>query len=234
MAIPSSGVSLRAAREDMSLSPSGGLESLQAYRRKLDYDQVSPIALKGDLGNTCFGLMPYTGENPLTGGTDDWVNDSRCGSRAECFGTAQKYANLYISGGATVDDHYSTGFGLQVNVTHRNSGGGNIGFLVRHFAFVPDGKSITLKYKMGKNETTTGFKPQVEIVGYNQGWGQGSASLLRYETTGSDYQEKTLGPVAPGSYQWVMVTFACFCSGRTDNIPKTVVARYGEIEMILT
>lgn len=236
MAIPTSNVSLRAAREDLSLPPEGGLRVTPAFRRFKNYDNSGPISLKGDLGGTCMGLQPYTGENPLSTGTAAWKNDARNGMRDQCYGNRQDSVSQLYAYSSSQYNHYSVGHSQQITVQHRNQYSNDVGYITRHWAYVPDGKSITLEYRIGKTTVDTGLSPkqQVEIVGYKDGWADGAQKMLGYTTSGRDYTDYVLGPFDCTGFNYVMITMNLFTGGRGDNMVRATFVPYGEIKAYIT
>ena len=236
MAIPTSNVSLRAAREDLSLSPTGGLKVTEAFRRFRNYDNTGPISLKGDLGGTCMGMQPYTGENPLSGGTASWKNDARNGMRNQCYGNKQDSAAQLASTACVQGQRYD-GFSTQITVVHKSLYSNEVGYITRHWAYAPDGGNITLDYRIANIEEDAGlssFKPQVEVVGYADGWASGSQAMLGYETKGRTNTDYTLGPFDTAGFPYIMITMCLFTGGRNDNIPKSATVPYTNVRATIT
>ena len=236
MAIPRSNISLRAAREDLSLSPTGGLKVTEAFRRFENYDNSGPISLKGDLGGTCMGMQPYTGENLLTGGTADWKKDERCGMRNQCFGDKQDSA-AQIASTACVQGPRWDGFSTQITVVHKSLYSNECGYITRHWAYCPDGGSITLEYRVNYIEQDgglTALKPQVEIVGYADGWASGSQSMLGHNEKGKSNTDYTLGPFDTTGYPYVMIAMSLFTGGRNDNFQKSAMVPYTNVRATIT
>ena len=238
MAIPRSNVSLRAAREDLSLPPEGGLRVTEAFRRFKNYDNSGPIALKGNLGGTCMGMQVYTGENPLSTGTGAWKNDARNGMRNQCYGNRQDSAAQFVSASCVQGNHWSdVGFSTQITVVHRSQYSNEAGYLTRHWAYVPDGGNITLEYYIGYMESDPGlssFKPQVEVVGYADGWAEGSQKMLGYETKGRNYTAYSLGPFDTSGFPYIMITMNLFLGGDNSNFQKQGFVPYGKVKAFIT
>ena len=236
MAIATSNVSLRAAREDLSLSPTGGLKVTEAFRRFRNYDNTGPIALKGDLGGTCMGMQVYTGENPLSTGTAAWKNDARNGMRNQCYGNKQD-SGSQLQSTACAQGPYWDGFTTRITVVHKSQYSNECGYLTRHWAYVPDGGNITLDYRIAYIEQDPGlssFKPQVEVVGYADGWASGSQKMLGYNASGRASTDYTLGPFDTAGFPYIMITMNLFTGGRNDNFPKSAMVPYTNVRATIT
>lgn len=233
MAIPTSGVSLRAAREDVSLSEEGGLKNvIQFYRRIPQNEDSGPIALKADLGGSCMGMQRYTGEADMSSGTAGWKKDPRLGLRDQCYGNPQDS----ISQIASYQCRQLTSSGIlstRIDVQHKNQYSNDVGFLTRHWAYAPDGGEITLNYRIGSGSSDAGLSPkyQVEVVGYADGPAAGAQSMLGYKISSSSNTNKdmTLGPFDTAGYPYIMITMALFTGGRNDNIIGGCHIHYGNV-----
>lgn len=236
MAIPKSNVSLRAAREDLSLPPEGSLRVQPMFRRFKNYTNTGPISLKGDLGGTCMGMQPYTGENMLTTGTAAWKNDERNGMRNQCYGNKQDSASQ-LSSTSCVQNQRWDGFSTQITVVHKSNYSNECGYITRHWAYAGDGGEITLEYRitgLSQDGGLTSLKPQVEIVGYADGWASGSQSMLGYNTRGNANSDHILGPFSTTGFPYIMITMALFTGGRNDNFPKSATVPYTNVRATIT
>lgn len=236
MAIATSNVSLRAAREDLSLSPTGGLRVTEAFRRFKNYDNSGPIALKGDLGGTCMGMQPYTGEADMSTGSAGWKKDPRLGMRNQCFGNPQDSVGQLGTAYALQGQHYSVGFSTQITVQHKSFYSNDVGYITRHWAYAPDGGDITLEYRIGKRSIDTGLSPkeQVEIVGYRDGPASGQQQMLGYTTSGRDNTDYVLGPFDTSGYPYIMITFCLFAGSRNDGYLRGAFIPYSNMRATIT
>ena len=233
MAIPTSNVSLLAAREDVSLSPEGGMAGVfQFYRRIPQSTDSGPIALKADLAGSCMGMQSYTGEADMSTGTAGWKKDPRLGKRDQCFGNPQdsmSQLDSYSCYQTTNSGMWST----RIQVRHRNLYSNDVGFLTRHWAYAPDGGEITLNYRIGSGSSDAGLSPkyQVEIVGYADGPAEGAQSMLGYKIASSSNTNKefTLGPFDTAGYPHIMITMCLFTGGRNDNMLRRCHIHYGNV-----
>lgn len=236
MAIPTSNVSLRAAREDLSLPPEGGLKVTEAFRRFKNYDNSGPVLLKGDLGGTCMGMQPYTGEADMSIGTAGWKYDPRVGLRNQCYGSPQDSASQLQSYSCVQNQRWD-GFSTQITVVHKSLYSNECGYLTRHWAYVPDGGNITLEYRITGLEQDSGLsslKPQVEIVGYADDFAEGSQRMLGFNTSGRKNTDYTLGPFDTAGYPYIMITMCLFTGGRNDNFPKQAMVPYTNVRATIT
>lgn len=231
MAIPTSGVSLRAAREDVSLSEEGGLKNvIQFYRRIPQDSDTGPIALKADLAGSCMGMQEYTGEADLSSGTGGWKKDPRLGLRDQFYGNPQddvSQLDSYQCRQLINSGMWST----RIDVSHKNQYSNDVGFLTRHFAYAPDGGEITMSYRIGGGATATGLssKYQVEIVGYEDGPAEGAQSMLGYSVTNTVNRDIVIGPFDTAGYPHIMITMCLFTGGRGDSISRTCHIHYGNV-----